>query len=167
MLKGISLERMDRIHIVLRSPAFSFLHNSLGKHRVKAKFVLVGIWNTVFGYGVFCFLDTLFSQILTGRHFAYMSAMVLGQIIAVINAYVFHKLITFRSDAKGRAIIREFCRFSSAYAVTFCLSVVLLFAFVEIAQIPPKLSAAMIILICTIISYLSHSRFSFKSISLK
>lgn len=133
------------------------------KHHVKAKFVLVGIWNTIFGYGVFCLFDTLFAWLLSSRSTAYMSAMVLAQILAVINAYIFHKYITFKSEAKGRAIIAEFFRFSATYVVTFCLSLVLLPALVEIGHIHPKIAAAIIILICTIISYLGHSRFSFKT----
>lgn len=134
----------------------------MAKHHVKTKFVLVGGWNTIFGYGVFCLLDTVFSYLFSTRYIAYMSAMVLGQIIAIVNAYIFHKYITFKSTVKGKGIIIEFFRFSMTYGVTFCLSLILLPSFVEIFHITPKISAAIIILICTIISYLGHSRFSFK-----
>jgi putative flippase GtrA len=129
---------------------------------VKVKFVLVGIWNTIFGYLVFCLLDTLFSYLFLKRYIAYMSAMVLGQILAVVNAYIFHKYITFKSRAKGKEIIQEFIRFNATYVVIFCLSLVLLPFFVEVFHITPKIAAAMVILICTIISYLGHSIFSFK-----
>lgn len=132
------------------------------RHQVKAKFVLVGIWNTIFGYGIFCLFDTLFAWLLSTRSAAYMCAMVLAQILAVINAYICHKYITFKSAAKGKAIIAEFFRFSTTYVVTFCLSLVLLPALVEIGHIHPKTAAAIIILICTVISYLGHSRFSFR-----
>jgi len=140
-----------------------FLVNLLAKHRVKVKFVLVGIWNTIFGYSVFCLLDILFSNLLATRYIAYMSAMVLGQIIAIINAYIFHKYITFKSRVRGREMMLEFFRFSMTYAVIFCLNLILLPIFVEIFNIRPKLSAAMLILMCTAISYLGHSRFSFKA----
>jgi putative flippase GtrA len=132
------------------------------RHHVKAKFVLVGIWNTIFGYGIFCLFDTLFTWLFSTRSAAYMCAMVLAQILAVINAYICHKYITFKSAAKGKAIIAEFFRFSTTYVVTFCLGLVLLPALVEIGHIHPKISAAIIILICMVISYLGHSRFSFK-----
>ena len=132
------------------------------KHRVKAKFVLVGIWNTIFGYGLFCLFDTLFAWLLSSRTAAYMCAMVLAQILGVINAYIFHKYITFKSVAKGKAIIAEFFRFSTTYVVTFCLSLLLLPTFVEIGHIGPKIAASIVTLICTVISYVGHSRFSFK-----
>lgn len=131
-------------------------------HQLKAKFVLVGIWNTIFGYGVFCLLDSFFLHLSIARHVAYMSAMVLGQIIAVINAYIFHKYITFKSTARGKQIITEFFRFCMTYVVTFCLSLILLPFFVEVGRIPPKISAAVVILICTIVSFLGHSKFSFR-----
>ena len=140
----------------------SYFAELRAKHQLKAKFVLVGIWNTIFGYGVFCLLDTLFAWLFSARSAAYMCAMVLAQIIAVINAYIFHKYITFKSEAKGKAIIAEFFRFSATYAVTFCLSLALLPALVEIGHIHPKIAAAIIIFICTVISYLGHSRFSFR-----
>lgn len=147
----------------MRNSALKFsLVDLLAKHRIKVKFVLVGVWNTIFGYSVFCLLDILFSHLFATRYIAYMSAMVLGQIIAIINAYVSHKYITFKSKVRGRKIIIEFFRFSMTYAVTFCLSLVLLPTFVEIFHITPKISGAVAILICTIISYLGHSRFSFR-----
>jgi putative flippase GtrA len=132
------------------------------KHQVKVKFVLVGIWNTIFGYGLFCLFDTLFAWLLASRSAAYMCAMVLAQILGVINAYIFHKYITFKSEAKGKAIIAEFFRFSTTYLVTFCLSLILLPTLVEINHIHPKIAAAIIIIICAVISYFSHSMFSFR-----
>jgi len=138
------------------------MFNSKTRHQVKAIFVLVGIWNTIFGYGLFCLLDTLFAWLFSTRSVAYMCAMGLAQPLAVINAYICHKYITFKSEAKGKAIIAEFFRFSTTYVVTFCLSLVLLPALVEIGHIQPKISAAIITLICTVISYLGHSRFSFR-----
>ena len=58
--------------------------------QLKARFVTVGIWNTVFGYLVFVVLDTLFESIFIKRYFAYMLAIVLGHIIANINAFIFN-----------------------------------------------------------------------------
>ena len=131
-------------------------------HDEKANFVLVGIWNTIFGYGIFCLFDTLFAWLLSSRSVAYMSAMVLANPLAVINAYICHKYITFKSEVKGKAIIFEFLRFSTAYVTTFSLSLILLPTLVEIGHIHPKIAAAIIILICTGISYFAHSMFSFR-----
>ena len=134
----------------------------LGIHRVKIKFVLVGLWNTVFGYAVFVGLDFLFTPFFEKRYAAYMLAAVLSNILAILNAYIFHKLVTFRSPIRGLAIIPEFIRFFSMYLFSFFLGLVLLPVFVELFHLDPKIAGALFIPITTIISYLGHSRFSFR-----
>ena len=62
----------------------------------------------------------------------------LAQVLAVVNAYIFHKYITFKSEAKGKAIIDEFFRFSTTYVVMFCLSMVMFPALVEVGPHPSQ-----------------------------
>jgi putative flippase GtrA len=134
----------------------------LRKHETKFRFVLVGVWNTIFGYLAFVLLDALFSQWFSDRRLAYMVAMVLSNIVAVLNAFVFHKTLTFQSRVRGLAMLGELIRFSSTYLFTFLLSLFLLPAFVEILGLSTRIAAALVILVCTVISYLGHSRFSFR-----
>jgi len=131
------------------------------KYDKKNKFVLVGLWNTFFGYLIFCILDTVLETMFTTRYFAYMSAMLLGQVISTINAFICHKYVTFKSELRGKKMILEFFRFCLTYVVTFSLSLVLLPIFIEIVHFHPRISGAVVMLICTIISYAGHSRFSF------
>jgi putative flippase GtrA len=134
----------------------------LTKHQIKARFVLVGFWNTLLGYGVFILLDTAFARLFAARYIAYMSAMVLSNVVSVLNAFVFHKYVTFRSEARGKLLIIEFLKFSTTYLFTFLLSTVLLPIFVEVFHVLPKVAAAFIIPIGMVASYLGHSRFSFR-----
>ena len=134
----------------------------MARHHVKAKFVAVGIWNTVVGYLVFVALDTAFSHVFTARYNAYMAAMIVANVAAVVNAYIFHKWLTFNSGASGKGMITEFFKFCATYVLIFLLNLGLLPFLVEILKIPPKLAGALLIPICTVISYLGHSRFSFK-----
>jgi putative flippase GtrA len=131
-------------------------------HQKKVRFVLVGVWNTIFGYLVFVGLDYLFNLLFSPRYVAYMSAAVLANIIAIFNAFIFHKFVTFRSSVRGLAIIPELVRFFSMYLFSFFLGLVLLPVFVELFHLDPKLAGASLIPITTIISYLGHSRFSFR-----
>lgn len=101
-------------------------------HEVKIKFLIVGLWNTVFGYAVFVGLDFLFTPLLKTRYAAYMLAAVLSNILAIINAYIFHKFVTFRSPLRGIAIVPEFVRFFSMYLFSFFLGLVLLPVFLLI-----------------------------------
>jgi len=137
--------------------------DSMKGHKIKIKFLIVGLWNTVFGYAVFVAIDFLFTPLFKTRYAAYMLAAVLSNILAIINAYIFHKFVTFRSPRKGIAILPEFIRFFSMYLFSFIIGLVLLPVFAEIFHLDPKISVALIIPITTIISYLGHSRFSFKS----
>jgi len=134
----------------------------INRHFVKVKFVLVGIWNTFFGYGLFFALDTFFEKNFTVRYVAYMSAMVLSNVAAIVNAYIFHKYITFQSTVRGRGLLKEFLKFSTTYLVTLFLSLVLLPLFVEVFHVHPKVGALFILGIGTMVSYFGHSNFSFR-----
>lgn len=134
----------------------------LARHRVKVKFALVGVWNTLFGYGLFFALDILFEKTFSTRAVAYMFALVLSTIAAIANAYIFHKYITFQSAVKGKGIFTEFLKFSATYVVTLCLSLILLPLFVELLHVRPRVGALFVLGICTLVSYLGHSRFSFR-----
>jgi putative flippase GtrA len=91
-----------------------------------------------------------------------LSSAKLSNILSVTNAYFFHKHITFRSDIRGVRRIYEYFRFSMTYLITFIFSMILLPILVELFHLAPQLAAALILGICTIVSYLGHSRFSFK-----
>jgi len=131
-------------------------------HQTKWRFILVGIWNTIFGYLVFVGLDILFTFLLPKRYLAYMAAALLGNILAILNAFIFHKYVTFKSQVQGKEIIVEFARFFSTYLFTMILGLILLPVFVEVVGIDPKISGALLIPVTVIISYFGHSRFSFR-----
>jgi len=145
---------------LIRAERFS-MTEFIAKHHVKVKFLLVGIWNAIFGYLVFIFFNSFFAAYFPKRYIAYMSALILSNILAIINAYIFHKYVTFKSKIKGAGLLFEFLKFSTTYLVTFCLSLILLPLFVEIMKFTTQIAGALVILCCAVISYLGHSRFSF------
>jgi putative flippase GtrA len=134
----------------------------MAKHQIKLRFLMVGIWNTVFGYLVFIGFDSLFAPLFSQRYVAYMSAAVLSNVLAIINAYIFHKYITFKSRIKGIGVLFEFLKFSTTYLITFCLSLLILPLFVEVLNVTPKIAGGLVIICCTVISYVGHSKFSFR-----
>lgn len=141
----------------------SWIDPLMKKHQIKARFGLVGLWNTIFGYLVFVGFESLFSYFFGTKAIAYMTALILANIISIINAYIFHKFVTFKSPVRGSGIFFEFFKFSLTYLGTFLLSIALLPIFVEIIGLFPKIAGALIIFICMIFSYFGHSRFSFRS----
>lgn len=91
-----------------------------------------------------------------------MLAQILSNVLGIINAFVFHKFITFRSRVRGNGIIIEFARFFSTCLLSIIMGLILLPFFVEIIGLDPKISRAILIPIIAIINYFGHSRFSFK-----
>lgn len=91
-----------------------------------------------------------------------MAAALLGNILAILNAFIFHKYVTFKSQVHGKEIIIEFARFFSTYLFTMILGLILLPFFVEVIRIDPKIAGALLIPITVVFSYFGHSRFSFK-----
>lgn len=134
------------------------------EHQTKWRFILVGFWNTIFGYSIFVGFDIFFTIILPKRYMAYMSAAILSNVVAIINAFIFHKYITFKSLVRGKGVIIEFARFFSTYLFSMTIGLILLPFFVEWIGIDPKISGAIIIPIATVVSYFGHSRFSFQDI---
>ncbi|MGB5217147.1 MAG: GtrA family protein [Smithella sp.] len=130
-------------------------------HQVKIRFFIIGVWNTIFGYGTYISLDYLFAMVFQKRYVAYMAAAVLANIIATTSSFIFHKYITFKSTVRGKGIIIEFVKFYSTYTVTNILGLALLPVFVEVFKIDPKIAGALLIPVVAIISYFGHSRFSF------
>jgi putative flippase GtrA len=56
----------------------------------------------------------------------------------------------------------EFTRFFSTYLFSMILGLILLPFLVEVIGIDPKISGALLIPITALISYIGHSRFSFR-----
>lgn len=131
-------------------------------HQIKGRFLAVGVWNTIFAYLVFVGLDILFTFLFSKRYLAYMLAQILSNVLGIINAFIFHKYITFKSRVRGNGIIFEFARFFSTCLFSIIMGLILLPFFVEIIGFDPKISRAILIPIIAIINYFGHSRFSFK-----
>jgi putative flippase GtrA len=134
------------------------------KDRVKITFLLVGIWNTIFGYSIYLILLLLFKRLFNSYHYSYLPAMIFGNVLSIINAYIFHKYFTFKSRAIGFKLIYEFIRFFMTYVFIMVVSTLLLPIFIEIFNINAKMAGALSIIITTAISYFGHSRFSFNYI---
>ncbi len=139
-------------------PRYGFVE----EHQVKIKFVIVGIWNTIFGYLVYVGFYYMFNLIFSRRYMSYLLAAALSNILAITNAYIFHKYVTFRSQVKGIKMIPEFIRFFITYLFSFFIGLIILPLLVEIFHFDPIAAGAILIIFTTIISYIGHSRYSFK-----
>ena len=140
-----------------------FLKILLEKFKTEIRFILVGIWNTAFGYLIFLLFLFLFEKNLENERFVYIFSVVCGHFISVINSFIFHKFITFKSKQGGVEIVYEFIRFSNSYIVTFFLNLSLISFQVEYLNLDPKIAGAISIPLCVIVTYFLLSKYSFKN----
>ena len=127
-----------------------------------ARYLLVGAWNTLFGYLLYAGLTYL----LTGRiPCAYLAAALLGNVIAVTVAFLGYKWFVFRTRGN---YLREYLRCWTVYGVS---------TVVGLAALPlvvvgltwsvgphawiPYLAGGLLTGVTVIISFLGHKNFSF------
>lgn len=129
-----------------------------------ARYLAVGIWNTVFGYGLFAYANYL----LTGRvPYPYMAASAVSNVLSITVAYLGYKFFVFRT--KGN-YLREYLRCFTVYGTGMLVSLLLLPPAVAIgnAMLPdkrysPYLAAAAITAGNVVLSFVGHRRFSFRA----
>lgn len=126
----------------------------LTKHEQKIRYLIIGGWNTVFGYGVFAVLYFYLSDSIH-----YLVILSLSYIISITNAYIGYKLFVFRT--KGN-ILKEYFRFYVVYGVSFFINLAILPLLVEILAINIYVAQAMVTIITIIGSYVLHKNFSFR-----
>ena len=136
-------------------------HSTLGapvrfyfRRREQLLYLVVGGWNTVFGYGVWALL-----QYLLADHLHYLIIVLIAWPIAVLNAYLGYRFIVFRSRGP---IIRELPRFSAVYAATLLVNLALLPIALKILPFNIYGVQALLTGLVVITSYLGHKYFSFR-----
>jgi putative flippase GtrA len=114
------------------------------------KFGLVGLLNTLIGYGVYFILL---------RWINYLIALFIAHVIGVANSFFWNKYWTFKSKNKYHA---EILRFVLVYAFTFIINVILLSLAVSKYHINAKIAQALILFLVTLISFFGHKYWSFR-----
>jgi putative flippase GtrA len=125
------------------------------QHREKINYLLVGGWNTVFGYFVFAGLYFLLHQDLH-----YMVLFIISNIISITNAYIGYKVFVFKT--KGN-YLKEYLRFYVVYGAAMALNLVLLPLAVELFRLSPVIAQGGLVFVNVLFSYVGHKRYSFGS----
>ena len=117
------------------------------------RFVLVGGWNTFFGYAVF-------TGLTLGLHHRlhYVVVLVIGHLLGVSQGFVLHRRFVYRVRGLVR---RDFLRFQLMYAGALGANAALLVAFVS-AGLPVLLAQGLIVTMLPVATYFGHLHFSFR-----
>jgi len=142
------LERMDRRPLLGRMARF------YQRRREQILYLIVGGWNTLFGYLVWALL-----QYLLHDYIYYLAILVIAWFPAVLNAYLCYRHFVFRS--KG-SVWRELPRFSLVYVGTLCVGLIGLPILLRLLPFSIYVTQALLTAAMVIFSYLAHKYFSFK-----
>ncbi len=128
------------------------------------RYLLVGGWNTLFGYVVFAGLTYLLTGVVP---YAYMAAYVLSNVIAITAAYLGYKFFVFRTRGNYLA---EYLRFYVVYGGAALLGLALLPIFVTLVaplvstpSHAPYVAQAFVIPLTVVASFVGHRGYSFRS----
>lgn len=127
------------------------------------RYVMVGVWNTVFGYSLYA----LFTALLMSRlRFGYLYAAVLSNLIAITVAYFGYKFLVFKT--KGNYWV-EWFRCILVYGSGTLPGLVLLPLLVgglhygfHLDRSAPYIAGALITGLTVIYTFFGHKHFSFR-----
>lgn len=118
------------------------------------RYLLAGGWNTCFGYatGLFIYhlLHEIYSIVLIG---------LLTNIAAITMAFITHKLFVFRTKGNWLA---EYLRSYLVYGVSAVIGIAALWLLVDKFLVPFWLAQLLVILASVGITYIGHSRITFR-----
>jgi putative flippase GtrA len=129
-----------------------------------ARYLLVGVWNTVFGYATF----VLFTMLLSRRYpqYGYIPAGVLSSILNISVAFFGYKWFIFKT--KGN-YLREWLRTMAVYGSSIAIGTALLPGVVfivrhltHIDKKAPYLAAAILSCVNVIFTFIGNKKFSFR-----
>jgi putative flippase GtrA len=141
------------------------------RHGDKLRYLVVGVWNTVFGYGLFVVLLALFGgpvkalgvsigssagALLTNNY--YLALSVVAWVLAVPQSTIAMKYLVFRSHGR---LLHEVGRAYLVYLPAQLIGMGLLKLTVDLLGLSPQAGQAATILVTTIFSYFGHKYFTF------
>lgn len=130
------------------------MRDTIIKHKSKIAYLIVGGWNTLFGYGAFAFMYFLLSSRVHST-----LILTISYVLSITNAFIGYKLFVFKT--KGN-ILREYIRFYVVYGGAFLVNLALLPLFMNVMMLSAYLSQALITMLTVVGSYIFHNRFTFR-----
>jgi putative flippase GtrA len=128
-----------------------------------ARYVLVGGFNTVFGYTLFALMNWAFTGL---GSYGYMYAWAVTSLISLTVAFLGYKWFVFRTRGN---YVAEYIRCLGVYGTTMLVSFVGLTVLVTVLrrllhhpELAPYIAAAIMTIVTVTISFLGHKNISFR-----
>jgi len=127
------------------------------------RYLLVGAWNTLFGYGTFALFTALLAPVIP---YSYVAASLISGVLNITVAYLGYKWFVFKT--KGN-YVREWARCVAVYGSAILLGMILLPIIVlvlhrstRMTTSAPYVAGAILMACSTVYSFLGHKKFSFR-----
>jgi putative flippase GtrA len=126
------------------------------------RYILVGIWNTFFGYALYATLTALLTAHVPH---AYILASLVASVINITVAFLGYKWFIFKTRGN---YLREWIRCAAVYSGGILLGIVLLPIFVFVIRYftrfdsaAPYLAGAILTIVNVVAGFMGHKNFTF------
>lgn len=120
----------------------------------KIRFLVVGAYNTAFGYAVFAGLYLWFKESLH-----YLILVAIAHLVAVVNAFLTQRRIVFNDRSP---VLAAFLRFNVATTLSLLLSLTGMALLVDGIGINPLIGQAIVTILSVIGIYVLHRHYTFR-----
>ena len=112
--------------------------------KTTTRYLLVGLWNSVFGVGIFLILSQSFPKLSDSF------ILLIAYVVSIVQAHFMQRKVVWSSTER---YFQELVRFSGAYISQFVANLVLLQIFVRFVGLNRSVSQVIIVLILTVVMF--------------
>ena len=112
--------------------------------KTTTRYLLVGIWNSVFGVGIFLILSQSFPKLSDSL------VLLIAYVVSIVQAHFMQRKFVWSSKERYFQVL---VRFSGAYISQFVANLVLLQIFVRFVGLNRSVSQVIIVLILTVVMF--------------
>ena len=120
----------------------------------KIMYLVVGSWNTVFGYFAGLLIYTWIGEIVNVIIIGFIA-----NVFAISMAYVTNKIFVFKTKGNWK---KEYIKAWMLYGTTTLIGIGLLWIIVDIFMVPFWIAQALVTIILIITAYIGNLKFTFK-----
>ncbi len=127
----------------------------------RVAFLLVGGFNTAFGFLAFVAFDRLYAALAPQWVDVVHNTVTLAcaHVVSVIVAFVLYRTLVFRVTGQ---VWRDLARFESVYLVSLGVNWVLLNLLTVVVGLPAIVAQALVVAVIAVVSFFGHKHFSFR-----
>ena len=122
--------------------------------KTTTRYLLVGLWNSVFGVGIFLILSQSFPKLSDSL------ILLIAYVVSIVQAHFMQRKFVWSSTER---YFQELVRFSGAYISQFLVNLVLLQIFVLFVGLNRSVSQVIIVLILTVVMFFVNKNGVFRA----